>query len=413
MTKYLYEGFDRSGKKISGEIEAPSSQEANNQIRKMGNFPSSIREKALGAISSPTAMQKKKFYITGVSKKSLTQFTVQLATLQNAGLPILRSLKILGDQQKPSKLKDVITEVSADVEGGNSLSESLAKHTGTFDRLYVNMIKAGESGGVLDTVLMRLATFMEKSQALKRKIIGALTYPAVVILVAVLILTIIMTKVVPQFAKIFEEMDLGRGLPYQTQLLLNVSNFLLDWWFLIPVIIILGYFGLMAAARSPQGRIIVDKIKLRLPLIGMLYRKAAIARFARTFGTLLTSGVPILDALTIVKNTVGNEVVAEAVQHVHDSIRGGESIVGPLSECKVFDLMVLNMIEVGEESGELDKMLHKIADTYETDVDTLVSSLTSILEPVIIVVLGVAVAFIVFSLFSPLLVLIKELGATK
>lgn len=260
---------------------------------------------------------------------------------------------------------------------------------------------------------MRLATFMEKSQALKRKIVGALTYPAVVILVAVLILTLIMTKVVPQFAKIFEEMDLGRGLPYQTKLLMDISNFLLDWWFLIPVIIILGYVGFMAAARTPKGRIIVDKIKLRLPLIGMLYRKSAIARFARTFGTLLSSGVPILDALTIVKNTVGNEVVAEAVQHIHDSIREGESIVGPLSECKVFDLMVINMIEVGEESGEIDKMLHKIADTYETEVDNLVSSLTSILEPVVIVVLGVAVAFIVFSLFSPLLVLIKELGAAR
>jgi len=413
MTKYLYDGFDRAGKKISGEVEASSSQEANSQIRKIGYFPSSIREKTSNATPSKTALQKRRFYLTGVSKKSLTQFTVQLATLQNAGLPVLRSLKILSDQQKPSKLKDVVTEVSTDVEGGNSLSESLAKHPSTFDRLYVNMIKAGESGGVLDMVLMRLATFMEKSQALKRKIVGALTYPAVVILVAVLILTLIMTKVVPQFAKIFEEMDLGRGLPYQTKLLMDISNFLLDWWFLIPVIIILGYVGFMAAARTPKGRIIVDKIKLRLPLIGMLYRKSAIARFARTFGTLLSSGVPILDALTIVKNTVGNEVVAEAVQHIHDSIREGESIVGPLSECKVFDLMVINMIEVGEESGEIDKMLHKIADTYETEVDNLVSSLTSILEPVVIVVLGVAVAFIVFSLFSPLLVLIKELGAAR
>ncbi|MFH1230138.1 MAG: type II secretion system F family protein [Planctomycetota bacterium] len=413
MAKYSYEGFDRAGKKISGEIEASSSQEANNRIRKMGYFPSSIKEKTSGAIPSKTALQKKRFYITGVSKKSLTQFTVQLATLQNAGLPILRSLKILSDQQKPSKLKDVITDVSADVEGGNSLSESLSKHPGTFDRLYVNMIKAGESGGVLDTVLMRLATFMEKSQALKRKIIGALTYPAVVILFAGLVLTLVMTWVVPQFQKIFEGMDIGGGLPYQTKLLFNIGNFISNWWFLIPVIIILGYFGFMAVARSPRGRIVVDKIKLRLPLFGMLYRKGAIARFSRTFGTLLSSGVPILEALTIVKNTVDNEVVAEAVQHVHDSIREGESIVGPLSECNVFDLMVINMIEVGEESGEIDKMLHKIADTYETEIDALVSSLTSIMEPVIIVILGVGVGFIVFSLFSPLIAMMQQLGAAR
>jgi type IV pilus assembly protein PilC len=413
MAKYLYEGFDRSGKKVNGEIEAVSPHEASNQIRKMGYFPSSIKEKTSDSISGTVIKQKRKFYIGGVSQKSLTQFTVQLSTLQSAGLPLLRSLKILADQLKPSKLKDVITEVSTDVESGNSFSESLAKHPGTFDRLYVNMIKAGESGGVLDAILLRLATFMEKAQALKRKIIGALTYPAVVILVAILILTVIMTKVVPQFQKIFEEMDIGRGLPTQTKLLLDVSNLFLNWWFLIPIIIIAIYLGGMAIARSQRGRLAIDRIKLRIPLIGILYRKAAIARFARTFGTLLSSGVPILEALTIVKNTVANEVVADAIQHVHDSIREGESIVGPLSECKVFDSMVLNMIEVGEESGEIDKMLHKIADTYETEVDTLVSSLTSILEPAIIVVLGVAVAFIVFSLFSPLLVLIKELGATR
>ncbi|MBI5779806.1 MAG: type II secretion system F family protein [Planctomycetes bacterium] len=411
MPRYAYVGVDQSGKKVAGEVEAPSPQDATNQIRKMGYFPSGVKEKAAGASTAgATVKPKKGFYVGGVSQKMLTQFTVQLATLQDAGLPLLRSLKILAAQLKPSKLKDVITDVYVDVEAGNSFSESLGKHPSVFDRLYVNMVKAGEAGGVLDTVLIRLATFMEKAQALKRKVIGAMTYPAVVILIAVLILTVIMTKVVPKFGKIFEEMEIGSGLPPQTQLLMSISNVLIDYWYLIPVIPLAIYFAVIGMARSPNGKIFIDRMKLRTPLIGIIFRKAAIARFSRTFGTLLNSGVPILEALNIVKNTVGNEVIATAIQHVHDSIREGESIVGPLSESKVFDMMVINMIEVGEESGELDKMLHKIADSYETEVDALVSSLTTIIEPAIIVFLGVAVGFIVIALFSPLVVLMQQLA---
>jgi type IV pilus assembly protein PilC len=413
MPKYSYIGVDQTGKKVAGEVEAPSPQDATNQIRKMGYFPSGLKEKT-GSAGAPmaggTPKPKKGFYIGGVGQKQLTQFTVQLATLQDAGLPLLRSLKILAAQLKPSKLKDVITDVYVDVEAGNSFSESLGKHSSVFDRLYVNMVKAGEAGGVLDTVLVRLATFMEKSQALKRKVIGALTYPAVVIVIAVLILTVIMTKVVPQFKKIFEEMDIGGGLPPQTEFLMSISNVLVNYWYLIPVIPLAIYFAAIGIMRSPKGKIFVDRMKLRMPLIGIIFRKAAIARFSRTFGTLLNSGVPILEALNIVKNTVGNEVIANAIQHVHDSIREGESIVGPLSESRVFDLMVINMIEVGEESGELDKMLHKVADSYETEVDALVSSLTTIIEPAIIVFLGVAVGFIVISLFSPLVVLMQQLA---
>ena len=414
MPKYIYEAADRTGKKVKGEIDAESSQDATNKIRGMGYFPSGIKEKTSGApAQSATTRPKKRFYIGGVSQKMLTQFTVQLATLQDAGLPLLRSLKILANQFKPSKLKDIITEVAVDVETGNSFSESLAKHPNAFDKLYVNMVKAGEAGGVLDTVLVRLATFMEKAQALKRKIIGAVTYPTVVVIIAILVLTVIMTKVVPQFKKIFEEMDVGGGLPYQTQLLMDISTNLVNWWFMLPVIPVALYFAFKATGRNPQGKILLDRIKLRLPLFGIIFRKAATARFSRTFGTLLSSGVPILEALTIVRNTVGNEVIANAVQHVHDSIREGESIIGPLTESKAFDSMVLNMIEVGEESGEMDKMLHKIADSYETEVDALVSSLTSIIEPVIIVGLGIAVGFIVFALFSPLVTLMRTLGGAK
>jgi type IV pilus assembly protein PilC len=414
MPKYIYEAAVRQGKQTRGEIEAESSQEATNQIKRMGLFPSSIKKKT-GSQTAPglTAAKTKKFYIGGVGSKQLTQFTVQLATLQDAGLPLLRSLKILANQLKPCRLKDVVTDVSLDVESGNSFSDSLSKHQRVFDRLFVNMVKAGEAGGVLDTVLVRLATFMEKAQSLKRKIIGAVTYPAVVIVVAALILTVIMTNVVPQFSKIFEELEVGRGLPPQTELLMSISTVLVNWWFLIPFIPVAIYFGAVALGRNPKGRFFIDQMKLKIPLLGIIFRKAAIARFARTFGTLLNSGVPILEALIIVKNTVGNEVLASAVQHVHDSIREGESIVSPLSESKTFDLMVLNMIEVGEQSGELDKMLHKIADSYESEVDALVSSLTSILEPIIIVFLGVAVGFIVISLFSPLVVIMRELGTAR
>ena len=413
MPRYAYVGVDQSGKKVSGEVEAVSPQDATNQIRKMGYFPSGVKEKA-ATYGAPTAgatiKPKKGFYIGGVKQKQLTQFTVQLATLQDAGLPLLRSLKILAAQLKPSLLKDVITDVYVDVEAGNSFSESLGKHPRVFDRLYVNMVKAGEAGGVLDTVLIRLATFMEKAQALKRKVVGAMTYPAVVIVIAVLILTVIMTNVVPKFGKIFEEMEIGGGLPPQTELLMSISNALVNWWFLLPIIPIVIYFAAIGITRSSKGKIFIDRMKLRTPLIGIIFRKAAIARFSRTFGTLLNSGVPILEALNIVKNTVGNEVIATAIQHVHDSIREGESIVGPLSESRVFDMMVINMIEVGEESGELDKMLHKIADSYETEVDALVSSLTTIIEPAIIVFLGVAVGFIVIALFSPLVVLMQQLA---
>ncbi|MBI4712059.1 MAG: type II secretion system F family protein [Planctomycetes bacterium] len=417
MPLFVYEGVDRSGKKVAGEVDAQSVQEATAKVRKLGYFPTNVRDKGTAQPAEGLAhiAPKKRggFYIGGVSGKMLAQFTIQLSVLQDAGLPLLRSLKILANQLKPSRLKNIVEDVAGDVEGGSPFSEALAKHPSAFDRLYVNMVKAGEAGGVLDTVLQRLATFMAKAQALKRKIIGAMTYPAVVITVAVLILTVIMTKVVPQFAKIFEEMQTGKGLPYLTQVLIDISTAIATWWYLIPGIPLAIYFIIVAVGKNPQGRMFIDRIKLHLPLVGIIIRKAAIARFCRTLGTLLASGVPILEALTIVRNAIGNEVIANAVQKVHDSIREGESIVGPLAQSGVFDQMVINMIEVGEESGEVDKMLAKIADNYEADVDVLVSSLSSILEPLIIVILGIGVGFIVIALFYPLIDLMKELGQGK
>lgn len=425
MPLYVYEALDRTGKKISAEIEAASGQEASAKIRKLGYFPKRIQEltpsdepakagiAAEAAVAArPRAVRKKKqmiITIGGVSRKQLTQFTQQLSILQDAGLPLLRSLRILMNQQKSGLFKNILEQVVEDVEAGNPFSEALSKQPKAFDRLYVNMIRAGEAGGVLDVILMRLATFMEKAQALKRKVIGALTYPAMVIVVAVLIITVIMSTVVPQFAKIFAEMGKG-ALPAPTLLLLAISDTIRSFWFLLPLIPVVFFIIIKMAGANPRGRFYVDKFKLRTPLVGIIVHKASVSRFCRTLGTLLASGVPILEALVIVRNTVGNEVMAVAVEKVRGSIREGEGIAKPLGDSGVFDDMVISMIEVGEETGELDKMLMKVADTYEADVDVLVGSLTSILEPLIIVTLGGAVGFIVISLFMPLLSLMKEMG---
>jgi len=422
MGVFSYEAVDRSGKKFKSEVDAANGQEAADKIRKMGYFPTAVKEK-VGAKSATSsgkgpagAVPAKKsggFNLSrfgGVSSKQRTQFTVQLAVLQNAGLPLLRSLKILGNQLKPSPLKYIVKDVADDVEGGNTLSDAMSKHPKAFDRLYVNMVKAGEIGGVLDTILNRLATFMEKSQALKRKVIGAMAYPAVVIVVAVIILAVIMTKVIPEFQKVFMELAGESGLPVMTQIVLNISSTVKNFWFLIPGIPVGIYLIITVMKRSEKGKLTIDMMRLRMPLLGVIVRKAAISRFCRTFGTLLASGVPILEALTIVRNAIGNEVIANAIQKTHDSIREGESIAVPLSQSHVFEDMVIDMIEVGEETGELDKMLMKIADTYESEVDILVGSLTSILEPVIILFLGGAVGFIVVALFMPLVGLMQNLG---
>ena len=416
MALFGYEAVDRTGKRVRGEIEASSGQEAQNKIRQMGYFPTNVQEKkaapAGGAPGQGLVAPRKKgkgIYFGGVNRKQLTQVTQQLSVLQDAGLPLLRSLKILEKQLKPSLLKNIFGQLAEDVEGGSTFSEALSKHPKAFDNLYVNMVKAGEAGGVLDTILLRLAIFMEKSQALKRKVISALIYPIMVISVAVIILVGIMTYVVPKFAAIFDEMA-GVDLPWVTQILLQASDVIKNWWFLFPLLPVLIYVTVIMMVRSHNGRLIVDRIKLKLPLVGGIIKKSSISRFCRTFGTLGASGVPILDSLSIVRNAIGNEVIAQAIQNVHDSIREGESIASPLNQSGVFDDIVINMIEVGEETGELDKMLMKVADNYEAEVDTAVDSLTSILEPAIIVFLGVTVGFIVVALFMPLITLMESIG---
>jgi type IV pilus assembly protein PilC len=366
----------------------------------------------IGAVPTGGKAAKKGFIFLGrVKHKQLTQFTQQLSVLMDAGLPIVRSLKILGNQQKPGLLKNIVVEVAEDVETGSSFSEALGKHPKTFDKLYVNMVKAGEAGGVLDVILQRLAAFMERMEALKRKIIGASIYPAVVITIALAVVLAIMKFIVPKFRDVFQQVKVE--MPALTVMLMSISKFIEDYWYVILAVPVLLFFAIQAWGRTKSGRLTIDKLKLSFPLVGIIIKKSVIARFCRTLGTLLQSGVPILEALAIVKNATGNEVVANAIGTVHDSIREGESIAEPLAACGVFDDIVINMIDVGEETGELDKMLLKIADNYDAEVDAAVSALMSVMEPILIVGLGFTVGFIVVALFLPLISLLEGISSKK
>lgn len=409
MPIFTYEAVDNKGKKIKAEVEATSQADAMGKVQAQGLFPTNVQQKQADSAKGAAAATKKKGLKLGggVSQKQLTQFTVQLSILQDAGLPIVRSLKILTEQMKPCALKGIVAQVAEDVESGSSLSEAMSKHPKAFDRLYVNMVKAGEAGGVLDTILQRLAVYMEKAQALKRKVIGASIYPASVITIAVLIVSGILIWVIPQFKVVFE--DLGAELPIPTMLLMKLSDFLVAFWWLLPGVPFVLYVAYRMTVKNKGGRIALDKFKLHMPLFGDIIKKSVISRFCRTLGTLIASGVPILEALSIVKNAVGNEVIANAVQVVHDSIREGESIAEPLAQTKVFDDIVINMIDVGEETGELDKMLIKVADNYDDEVDAAVGALMSIMEPAMIIGMGLTIGFIVVALFLPLVSLINSM----
>lgn len=419
MAVFAYEAMNSSGQEVKDEVEAGSQEEAIAKIRGKGYFPTKVREKAgkksvkkkKEEESGPiTKKRKMPFAIGGVNQKTLVSFTRQLSTLQDAGLPILRSLQILEQQQKPGLMKAIIGGVADEVEGGGTLSDAMAQYPKAFDKLYVNMINAGEAGGVLDIILSRLADFMEKAAKLKKKVIGAMIYPAVVILIAVGIVSMILIFVIPKFKEIFRDFKLE--LPAPTQILITASTFMAEqygWAYLIfsPVILVLGW---KLTRMSEGGRYFSDLLLLKVPILGAILSKTSIARFTRTLGTLISAGVPILDAINITKETCGNEVYARALSKVHDAIREGESMADPLRATKVCDAIVVNMVDVGEETGDLDKMLMKIADNYDNDVDVLVGSLISILEPVMVVVLGVIVGFIVIALFMPMVSLIQGIS---
>ncbi len=430
MPTFAYDAVNNAGKKQSGTIEATSADEALKKIRAQGLFPSGVKEQKIaggtggGGAKVREAGKKKKgkgfnISIGGVGSKKLTMFTRQLSTLQDAGLPLLRSLQILESQQRPSVLKNVLQGVCEEVESGTSLSESMAKFPKAFDRLYTKMVAAGEVGGVLDVILQRLAEFMEKGQRLKRRIIGALIYPTVVIFVAVLIVTGIMYFVIPKFQEIFEDFDIE--LPELTKFLINTSKWIAGTsskeqvvpgaiWVITSPIIIFLFFKLVR--KTGPGRALTDIIILKIPVLGTLVRKTAIARFTRTLGTLISAGVPILEAITITRDTSGNYVFERALTKVHDSIREGETFSGPLRESKVCDAIVVNMIDVGEETGDLDVMLMKIADNFDEEVDVAVASLLSLLEPFMVVVLGGIVLVIVLALFLPLVSMIESVSGT-
>ncbi len=415
MAVYTFDAMDSQGRSVRDEIEARTEQDAAEKIRRRGLFPTSVQTKSVkgaGAIAAPLAGAKKKggIYIGGVPAKILTQFTSQFATLMDAGLPIVRSLEILYNQQKTGLLKETISQVREDVEGGSSLSEAMSRHPKVFDKLYVNMIRAGEAGGVLDTILNRLADFREKSLRLRMQVIRAMIYPAAVVTIAGSILILIVVVVIPKFEVMFKEMGPEAELPGPTKLLMGITAVVVNWWFLIPLVPLGMYAAFKLIGMSPQGRYTIDRLKLHVPVFGIITRKSAVSRFCRTLGTLIASGVPILEGLSIIKGATGNAVVANAVSEVHNSIREGDTIAEPLRHCGVFDDMVVNMIDVGEETGELDKMLMKVADNFDAEVDALVGGLMSLLEPVLIVGMGLTVGFIVIALFMPLISLMEQLS---
>ena len=410
MPTFVFEAMNNQGQAIKDEIDAASTEDAIAKIRSQGFFPTNVREKGGKKKGRAGGGAKKKggFTIGGVSSKNLTTFTRQLSTLQDAGLPIVRSLKILESQLTPGVLKNCVGMVAEDVEGGSTLSEAMAKHPKAFDKLYVNMVKAGEAGGVLDTILERLADFREKSERLKKKIMAAMIYPTAVITIAGGIVTGIMMFIVPKFEQMFLEMDME--LPGLTQGLITVSKLLATRWYLIPLIPASIFAVYKIICMNKYGKWGVDYAKFKMPLFGPLINKSVVSRFTRTLGTLIASGVPILEALNIVRETTGNEVMVSAITRIHDSIREGENIADPLRSAKVCDEMVVNMIDVGEETGELDRMLSKVADTYDEEIDTLVEGLTSLIEPIMIVFMGGAVGTIVIALFMPLIKLMGNIG---
>ncbi|MGD9110559.1 MAG: type II secretion system F family protein [Phycisphaerales bacterium] len=413
MPVFKYEALDSQGVGVKDEIEALSQQEAVSKIRNMGYFPTKVQ--LTGAKKKPAraARAPRRRGAGGRVKPRLTtQFARQMSTLQDAGLPILRSLRILQEQQKGGTFKRVIGYVADDIEGGSTLSEAMGRYPRTFDRLFVNMVAAGETGGVLDLILARVADFMEKAQKLKSRVKSAMIYPLTVLTAAFLILLGLMKWVVPKFTMVLTEMIEGELNPI-TQTVMGVSNWIAYkyGWLVIISIPFVFIFTMKMIRKFRMGRLVLDAIKLRLPVIGQLSGKVAVTRWTRTLGTLIGAGVPILDALNVTRETAGNEVFARMLGNVHNSIRQGDTFAGPLRQSKTVDLIVTNMVAVGEETGDLDKMLLKVADNYDEQVDVLVASLMSLLEPVMIIGLGGIVMMIVLSIFLPMIQVISGLGS--
>ena len=440
MPTFQFEAMDSSGAEIKDVIEAPTEEDAQATIRQMGYFVTKISVKKARKKSEATGTKKKRGLVFGgVKSKDLTAFTRQLSILQDAGLPILRSLRILGEQAKPGRLKYSLEDTCEAIEAGDTLSEAMAKCPKAFDRLYVNMIKAGEAGGALEIILQRLADFKERAESLKRKVKSAMIYPVVVVSVAVGILTFIMIKIVPSFQAIFDDFELD--LPVMTIYLIALSQWCVNYWYLIPGVPMVIWLTIKLIRKFKAGRMGWDQFVIKVPIFGQLIEKNIMARTTRTLGTLISSGVPILEALNITRETSGNAVFEKLFSKVSERIREGDAIAQPLKEyskislhpvaaffwfCfiggpiglliylmklqqRVVDDIVVNMVDVGEETGELDTMLYKVADTYDEEVAVLTDGLTKLMEPLLILFLGGAVGFIVIALFIPLVELINGL----
>jgi len=416
MPVFQYVALDSQGVEVKDEIEALSEKEAISKIRNMGYFPTKVRSKtATKTTGKASAKTTHRRGAKGrVKVKYVTQFARQLSTLQDAGLPILRSLRILQEQQKGGNFKRIIGYVADDIEGGSTLSEAMAKYSRAFDRLFVNMVAAGETGGVLDLILARVADFKEKAIRLRGRVKSAMIYPSVVLSAAFLILLGLMKFVIPSFKTVLEEMVEGQLNPVTTTVL-GISSWIAYQygWAVMISIPIITIIILRMVRKFRAGRLVLDTIQLRVPVVGQISSKVSITRWTRTLGTLISAGVPILDALNVTRETAGNEVYANMLGAVHNSIRQGDTFAGPLRQSKTVDLLVCNMVAVGEETGDLDKMLLKVADNYDEQVDVLVGGLMSMLEPIMIICLGGMVMVIVLAVFLPMIQVITSLSSAQ
>jgi type IV pilus assembly protein PilC len=428
MQKFSYVAVDAAGKEVRGTVEAPDQSQAITKIRGQGIYPTAIGmvggtgaakgtprpAAAAGGVKKGGGLNieiKLPSFLRGrVKPKDLMVLTRQLATLGEAGLPLLRGLRVLLRQTKSVPLREALTGMSEAVESGSTFSESLANYPKIFNNLYVNMVRAGEAGGVLEVVLTRLAEFMEKAEKIKNKVKGAMIYPAVVLTAAIGIVIFLMYSVIPKFKDIFNDLLEGKQLPAVTRFVIGASNVVKDNVLMVVVTIIAAIVLFNLWGRTNNGRYIIDTIKMRLPVFGTLISRTAIARLTRTLGTLLSSGVPVLQALMIVRDTSGNTVIARAVQNIHDSVKEGESMTDPMAAAKVFPPMVVSMVEVGEETGALPDMLIRVANTYDDEIDNAVAGLTSIIEPLLILFLAVIVGTIVIAMFMPLISIIGSLS---
>ena len=404
MAKFSWEGKTRSGQVQKGEMEAPDEAAVAAALRRQGVMPGKIKEAGKGLdmeIKLPGFGGK-------VTTKDLVVFTRQFATMIDAGLPLVQCLDILGRQQDKKIFKDMLVQVKESVESGSTFADALKKHPKAFDNLFVNLVAAGEVGGILDTILNRLAAYLEKAQKLKKKVKSAMTYPATVVGIAVIVIAVILMFVIPAFEKMFA--DFGSALPVPTQIVINLSNFVQNYIVAIIGAIILLVFIIKKIYATEKGRDFIDDKVLKLPVFGILLRKVAVAKFTRTLGTMISSGVPILDGLEIVAKTAGNRTIEKAIYKVKQSISEGKTIAEPLEKSGVFPPMVCQMIAVGEQSGSIDTMLNKIADFYDDEVDDAVGNLTAMMEPMLMLFLGTTVGGLVIAMYLPIFKIAGTVG---